>query len=84
MGEAPCVYPNLNDQQQFRLNKTNEVIAEIKEGELMIKRSSKYIAFFDNIDKYLIFLSGTSGIVSIASFATVTGALVGVLALHFQ
>ena len=25
MGEAPNIYPNLNDQQQFRLNKINEV-----------------------------------------------------------
>ena len=26
MGEAPNMYPNLNDQQQFRLNKINEKI----------------------------------------------------------
>ena len=25
MGEAPNIYPNSNDQQQFRLNKINEV-----------------------------------------------------------
>ena len=25
MGEAPNMYPNLNDQQQFRLNKINKV-----------------------------------------------------------
>ena len=34
-GEAPNIYPNLNDQQQFRLNKINEVkdyfIADIRE-----------------------------------------------------
>ena len=39
MGEAHNIYPNLNDQQQLRLNKINEVkdyfIAEIKERELM-------------------------------------------------
>ena len=33
--ETPDIYPNLNDQQQFRLNKTNEVKgyfdADIKE-----------------------------------------------------
>ena len=46
------VYPNLlNEQeQQFRLNKINEIknylIAEIKEKELMSKKLSKYIAFF--------------------------------------
>ena len=59
MGEAPIMYPNLNDQQQFRLNKINEVkdyfIAEIRERELMIKRLSKYIASFDCFDKSLLF-----------------------------
>ena len=39
MGEAHNIYPNLNDQKQFRLNKINEVqdyvIAEIRERELM-------------------------------------------------
>ena len=33
------IYPNLNDQQQFKLNKINEIkdyfVAEIKERELM-------------------------------------------------
>ena len=42
MGEAPNMFPNLNDQEQVRLNKTNEVkdyfIAEIKEREVMSKR----------------------------------------------
>ena len=45
------IYPNLNDQQQFRLNKINEIkdyfVAEIKGRELMSKRLSKYIASFD-------------------------------------
>ena len=35
MGEASNIYPNLNDQQQFRLNKISEVkdyfIPEIRE-----------------------------------------------------
>ena len=39
------------DNQQFRLNKINEIkkyfIAEIKEIESMSKRLSKYIASFD-------------------------------------
>ena len=46
--ETPNIYPNfcatpLNDQQQFRLNKINEIkdfIAEVKERELMSKRFS--------------------------------------------
>ena len=44
------IYPDLNDQQQFRLNKISEVrdyfIGEIREKELMSKRLSKYIVFF--------------------------------------
>ena len=57
MAENNNVYPNLpNEQeQQFRLNKINEIkdylIAEIKERELMSKGFSKYIAFFDYFDK---------------------------------
>ena len=81
--ETPNMYPNLtatplNDQQQFRLNKINEIkdyfVAEIKERELMSKRLSKYIASFDYFDKSLIVLSVTTGSISIASFATVIGA----------
>ena len=44
------MYPDLNDQQHFRLNIISEVgdyfIVEIKERELMIKRLSEYFAFF--------------------------------------
>ena len=71
----------LSDQQQYRLNKINEIkdyfVAEIKEKELMSKRFSKYIASFDNFDKSLIVLSVTTDSISIASFATVIGAPVG-------
>ena len=67
---------NLNNQQ-FRLNKISEIedyfITEIKERELMSKKLSKYISFFDYFDKSLIFLSVTSGSISIASFAAVIG-----------
>ena len=45
--KAHNTYPNLNDQQQFRLNKINETkdyfFAEIKERELMSNRLRKYI-----------------------------------------
>ena len=72
---------NLNNQE-FRLNKINEIknyfIAEIKERELMSKRLSKYIASFDYFHKSLIVLSGTSGSISIASFATVIGTPIGI------
>ena len=52
--------------------------AEIKERELMSKKLSKYIPFFDYFDKSLIVLSVTSGGVSIAPFATITGAPIGI------
>ena len=76
------MYPNLSatlsNEQQFRLNKINEIkdsfVAEIKERELMSKRLSKYIASFDYFDKSLIVLSVTTGSISIVSFATVIGA----------
>ena len=79
-----CMYPNLSvnisNDQQFRLNKINEIkdyfIAKIKERELMSKRLSKYIASFDCFDKSLIVLSVANSSISIASFATVIGALV--------
>ena len=65
------------NNQQFRLNKINEIkdyfIAEFKERELMSKRLSKYIASFDYFGKSFIVLSATSGSISIASFATVIG-----------
>ena len=82
--ETPNIYPNLNDQQQFRLNKTNEIkdyfVAEIKERELMCKRLSKYIASY----KSIIVLSVTTGSISTASFATVTGAPVGMVSTSFS
>ena len=90
--ETPNIYPNLNavplsNQQQFRLNKINEIkdyfVAEIKERELMSKRLSKYIASFDYFDKSLIVLSVTTGSISIASFATVIGAPVGIVSASF-
>ena len=66
------IYPNLgvslSNQQQFGLNKTNEIkgylVAEIKERVLMSTRLSKYIA-------------------SIGSFATVIGAPAGMVSASF-
>ena len=81
------MYPNLSantsNEQQFRLNKINEIkdclIAEIKERELTSKRLGKYIASFDYFGKSLIVLSVATGSISIASFATVIGAPVGMM-----
>ena len=79
---------NTSNDQQFRLDKINEIkdyfIAEIKERELMSKRLSKYIASFDYFDKSLIVLSVTTGSISIASFATVIGAPVGMMSASFS
>ena len=79
--------PNLNNQQ-FRLNKISQTeeyfMAEIKERELMSKKLSKYISFFDYFDKSLIVLSVTSGGVSIVSFATATGAPIGITSASFS
>ena len=85
--EAPNMYLNLianiSNDQQFRLNKINEIkyyfIAKIKERELMSKNLSKRIASFEYFDKSLIVLSVATGSISIASFATVTGAPVGIM-----
>ena len=47
--ETNKLHPNLLDDQQFRLNKINEIrdyfVAEIKERKSISKRISKYIAF---------------------------------------
>ena len=60
------------NNQQFRLNKINEIknyfIAEIKERELMSKKLSKYIACCDYFDKFFIVLSAASDSVSNISF----------------
>ena len=89
MGECKshCMYPNLSanisNDQQFRLNKINEIkdcfIAEIKEREEMSKNLSKYNASFEYFHKSLIVLSVLTGIISIASFATVIGGPVGIM-----
>ena len=81
------IYSNLNDQQLFRLNKINEIkycfVAEIKERELKSKKLSKYVASFEYFDKSLIVLFTTTGSISIALFATVIGAPVGVGSARF-
>ena len=95
--ETPNLCPNLSAtplnaiqlsattsyQQQFRLNKINEIkdyfVAEIEERKTMRKRLSKYIACFDYFDKSLILLSVATCGIFIASFATVIGAPLGMM-----
>ena len=63
--KTPNIYPTLNAipsyEQQFRLNKINEIkdyfLAEIREREVISKNLSKYIAFLDYFDKSLNLLS---------------------------
>ena len=86
---AECsIYPNLSDQQQFRPIKINKIkyyfVAEIKETELMSKRLSKYITSFGSFDNSLIVLSVTTGSISIASFAAIIGASVGMASASFS
>ena len=85
---VPLSATSLNNEQHFRLNKINEIkdyfVAEIKERELMSKRLSKYIAFFDYFDKSLIVLSVTTGSIFIAPFATVIGPPIGMASASFS
>ena len=78
----------LSDQQKFRLNKINEIryyfVPEIKERELRSKRLSKCTASFDYFDKSLIALSLATSSISIASFATVIGAPIGIAYATFS
>ena len=81
------IYPNLaaniSNEQQFRLNKINEIkdyfLAEIRERELISKNISKYIASLDYFDKSLNVLSILSGSISIASFASVIEVPAGII-----
>ena len=85
--ETPNMYPilsaNISNDQQFRLNKTNEIkdyfIADIKERKLMSKNLSKYIASFEVFVKSLIVLFVANASISIALSATVIGAPVGIM-----
>ena len=89
--KTPNIYPNISNEQQFRLNKINEIkgyfLAETRERELLSKNLSKYIASFDYFDKSLNVLSILARSISIASFAAVIGApagITGAVVLHFQ
>lgn len=82
--QRPQLY---DDGIQFRLeiNRIKDYfIDEIRERETMSKKLSKNIAPFYYFDKTLLVLSGTRRSVSMASFATVTGALVGIARASFS
>ena len=69
---------NLTDQTNFRLNETTKIEnyfnSEINQRRIYSKRSSKYVAAFDYIDKILIALSAASGAVCIISSVSGVGA----------
>ena len=84
--KTPNIYPNISNisnEQQFRLNKINEIkyyfLAEIRERELIGKNLSKYIASLKYFDKSLNVLSIVSGSISIALFATIIGVPAGIV-----
>ena len=85
--KTPNIYPNLtaniSNEQQFRLNKINEIkdyfLAEIRERELISKNLSKYIASLEYFDKTLNVLSIVSSSFSIALFATIVGVPAGII-----
>ena len=95
--KTPNIYPNLNaiplnanisNEQQFRLNKINEIkdyfLAEIRERELISKNLSKYIASLDYFDKSLNVLFILSGSISIASFVSFIGVPAGIIRPSFS
>ena len=69
---------DLFEQTKFRLDEIskneNFFIEEINPRKTCIKKLNKYVAAFDYIDKTLIFLSATTGGVSICSFTRIAGA----------
>ena len=75
---------NISNEQQFMLNKINEIkeyfLAEIREREVINKNISRYIKIsLDYFDKSLNLLSTLSGSISIASFASVIGVPTGII-----
>ena len=73
-------YLDLIDEVKFRLNEINETKhyfnSDIRERKAKRKRLNKYIA--DYIDETLIFLSATSGRVSIIFFTSINGVPVAI------
>ena len=89
--KTPNIYPNLiaiplnaniSNEQQFSLNKINEIkyyfLAEISERELISKNVRKCIASLDYFDKSLNVLFILLGSISIPLFATVSEAPAGI------
>ena len=73
---------NLTNQTKFRLDEISKIenyfIEEINQRKSCCKRLSKYVAAFDYIDQALIVLSTKDGGVSIISFTSIVGVLIGI------
>ena len=78
---------DLSEQTKFRLDEIskteNYFIEEINQRKSCSKKLSKYVAAFHYIDKFLIVLSVTTEGVSICSFTSIVGALVGKASASF-
>ena len=78
---------DLSEQTKFRLDEISNIenyfIEEINERKSCSQKLNKYVTTFDYIDKILIVLSATTGVVSIISFTGVIGAPVGIASASF-
>ena len=78
---------NLSEQTKFRLSEIigieNYFYQGINERKSYIRKLNKYITVFEYIDKILIFLSATSGGVSIISVISIVGVPVGIASASF-
>ena len=72
----------LTDVNNYRLNQIDKIKYyfnnEINERKGLIKKLNKYIVSFDYLDKILITLSESFGMLSIASYASVVGIPAGI------
>ena len=77
-----------SDQTKSRLYEIKKIdnyfINEINQQKSYSKKLSKYVTVFDYIDQILIILSAATGGISIISFATTTGAPVGIASASFD
>ena len=73
---------NLTNQTKFRLDEISKIenyfIEEINQRKSCSRKSSKYVAVFEYVDKILIVLSATTGGVSIILFTSIVGVPVGI------
>ena len=69
--------PEENINQEFRLNKIDEIrnylIEKINQNELMIKKCKKVCRVLNYIDYLLVVTSTTTGCVCISTFASIVG-----------